>query len=238
MLLTGQQDTDSALFGQVLGDGCLRGEVKDQNVEAAKEGPDGFIVRGCAIRLQMGTKRRHKGAHRLARDLWKQETLVEAGGVAQFSRPGQKVLIRTINLFRVVCRCHRELAPRVPKVRCQNCRRDLFHNSGKDLVGRSEVDVPFDLYFELEYLSRRIMAMDNHVVQGVPLGCPLQANMLNRATREAAGLCTGKHGQQIISADLSLEMWSSRTAGRRARHLLPRSLSQGPIASPLSPKPR
>jgi len=81
-----------------------------------------------------------------------------------------------------------------------------------------------DLDFEGNGIAGSIMGMDNHVVQRVSLGCSLQSNTVDRATREAEGLRTGEHGQQIIGADLSLEMWSSRTAGSRARHLRTPSL--------------
>jgi len=80
--------------------------------------------------------------------------------------------------------------------------------------------VSFDLDLEADGFAGTVMGMDNYVIQRVPLGHSLQSNMVNCATGEAAGLCTGEHGQQIIGADLSLEMWSSRTAGSRARHLL------------------
>jgi len=99
MFIAWKQDTDGTLFRQVLGSGRLCRKVKDQNVEAAEKLPDCLIVGGRSIGVQVIAKCRHKDAHRLTRDVGLRETVVEAGCVTQFSRPGQNVLIRTIDLL-------------------------------------------------------------------------------------------------------------------------------------------
>src|ERR1019366_2420959 len=99
MFMAWKHYTDSALFRQIPVSGRFSGKVKDQNVEAAEKLPDGLIVSGRSIGFQVIAKCRHKGAHRLTRDVGQRETLVEARCVTQFSRPGQNVLIRTVDLF-------------------------------------------------------------------------------------------------------------------------------------------
>lgn len=57
-----------------------------------------------------------------------------------------------------------------------------------------------------------VMRMNDYVIERMSVGGALEFNAVDSRTEQAARFCSGKHGEQVIGADLAFEIRASRAA--------------------------
>src|ERR1022692_355863 len=86
---------------------------------------------------------------------------------------------------------------------------DLRDKRAEYKVARGEIDGSFDLNFEDYLLAMAVSGVNDDIVKG-PLGSTLEFDLGDGCTGQATRLSSGKHGHQIVSADLPLEQRTCR----------------------------
>src|SRR3954468_16143400 len=91
----GMQSQGGAVAGSTFVGRAWRGEVIDQNLEPAKQTPDGLVIVRRAALLQARPKCPHERSHVVIRGARAIYSLDESRRRTQLTRPGQNVLIWT-----------------------------------------------------------------------------------------------------------------------------------------------
>ena len=107
--------------------------------------------------------------------------MVETGCVSQLSRPGENVLIGTVDLGGMVRGSDGELGSGFPKTRLNHGGCNLFHHRGKNFIRWRETDVPLYLYFYRGGFAGQLMSVDDDIIERVPRRGSLETNSFDGA---------------------------------------------------------
>jgi hypothetical protein len=94
-------------------------------------------------------------------------------------RPGQDVLVGSVDLPRGLCSGNCHLVPADPEVLALACLGNLINDIAEDRVSWGKRHRAFDLYFQHRRLAAVVMGVDDDVVEGAPFGGPLEFDSIN-----------------------------------------------------------
>lgn len=107
--------------------------------------------------------------------------------VSDLTRPGQDILIRSVDLSGSRRCGDTQLVIRCPELRLRCCLGNLPHDLPEDRVFRSERNRSLDLDFEGRGFSRSVMSSDDYVIEVHALRGTLHLDPVDDRSRQAAG---------------------------------------------------
>ena len=129
--------------------------------------------------------------------------------------PGKHVLIRTLHIeWRSTDRDGQFMTP-VEEARLPRCLGNLGDNTPIPLVGIGEPEAALGLDFQKGGTAVPVTGTNDNVVKRMTFWRPLEFDAFNPRAGQPARFCADQQGQQVVGADLPLEMGARWPAGCR-----------------------
>ena len=103
-----------------------------------------------------------------------------------------------------------------PETRLSGRFGNLRHGITENGVARGEGDGPLDLNLENRRVAPRVLRVHDDIVERMTFSRALKLCARNRGAGQASRLGTDEHGQQVVRADLALEVAAGGAACCRA----------------------
>src|SRR6184192_877928 len=182
----GMQSQGGAVAGTTFVGRAWRGEVIDQNLEPAKQTPDGLVIVRRPRLLQARPECPHEGPHIVIRGARTTYSLDESRRRTQLARPGQDVLIWARYSRGSLCRRDGEFIAASPEIGATSRVGDLLDDIAEHFVRGRERDLALDLDLEHGSSATRVMRMDDDVIERPALTCALQLDPIDHHAGQPA----------------------------------------------------